>query len=71
MDRREFLSFKKTSLQEDFGKPKIERRTTTGLAKYSGTWTKQEVAHLLRRTLFGPKSIHLQRKRFPKRLIHF
>ena len=55
MDRREFLSFKKTSLQEDFGKPKIERRTTTGLAKYSGTWTKQEVAHLLRRTLFGPK----------------
>ena len=55
MDRREFLSFKKTSLQEDLGKPKIERRTTTGLAKYSGTWTRQEAAHLLRRTLFGPK----------------
>jgi len=55
MDRREFLSFKKTSLQGDFGKPKIERRTTTGLAKYSGTWTKQEAAHLLRRALFGPK----------------
>lgn len=55
MDRREFLSFKKTLLQEDFGKPKIERRTTTGLTKYSGTWTKQEAAHLLRRTLFGPK----------------
>jgi hypothetical protein len=55
MDRREFLSFKKTSLQGDFGKPKIERRNTTGLAKYSGSWTKQEAAHLLRRTLFGPK----------------
>jgi len=55
MDRRELLSFKKTSLQEDFGKPKIERRTTTGLTKYTGTWTKQEAAHLLRRTLFGPK----------------
>jgi len=55
MDRKEFLSFRKTSVQEDFGKPKIERRTTTGLAKYSGTWTKQEAAHLLRRTLFGPK----------------
>ena len=55
MDRREFLSFTKTSPQKDFGKPKIERRTTTGLAKYAGPWTKQEAAHLLRRTLFGPK----------------
>ncbi len=55
MDRREFLSFTKTSPQKDFGKPKIERRTTTGLAKYAGAWTKQEAAHLLRRTLFGPK----------------
>ena len=27
----------------------------SGLAPYSGSWTRQQAAHLLRRTLFGPK----------------
>lgn len=56
MDRREFLAFGKSSKQIEFTKPIIQKRaTTTGIAKYSGSWTKAEAAHLLRRTLFGPK----------------
>lgn len=30
-------------------------RTTTGINPYTGTWGKQEVVHLLKRTLFGAK----------------
>src|SRR5215475_11945003 len=30
-----------------------------GLAEYSGEWTTTEVAHLLKRTLFGVKSVDL------------
>jgi uncharacterized protein (DUF1800 family) len=55
MDRRQFLSLKKNNLNDGDVKPKVERRTNTGLAKYNGTWTKAEAAHLLRRTLYGPK----------------
>ena len=55
MDRRQFLSLKKNNLNDGDNKPKVERRTNTGLAKYNGTWTKAEAAHLLRRTLYGPK----------------
>ncbi len=55
MDRRQFLSLKKNKSTEELDAPKVTRRTTTGLNKYSGTWTKSEAAHLLRRTLFGPK----------------
>ena len=55
MDRRQFLSLKKNNLSDGEVKPKIERRTNTGLTKYTGTWSKAEAAHLLRRTLYGPK----------------
>lgn len=55
MDRRQFLSLKKNNQNDGDNKPKVERRTNTGLAKYNGTWTKAEAAHLLRRTLYGPK----------------
>jgi uncharacterized protein (DUF1800 family) len=53
MDRKEFLTFKKPAAPTEF--KKVERRTTTGLATYSGTFGKKEAMHLLRRTLFGVK----------------
>ncbi len=55
MDRRQFLSLKNHQKMEEVTVPKVTRRTTTGLNKYSGSWTKAEAAHLLRRTLYGPK----------------
>jgi len=33
---------------------------TTSMDPYSGTWTKQEAAHLLRRTAFGPTFQQIQ-----------
>jgi hypothetical protein len=30
-------------------------RTNTGLQKFNGSWTRNEVQHLLKRTLFGSK----------------
>lgn len=55
MNRREFFSLKGSA--DGMGKSNNlgKRKVTTGLAKYSGTWTKAEAAHLLRRTMFGPK----------------
>lgn len=46
MDRREF--FKSRSRKQTF-------RVTSGLAPYAGPWTTNEVAHLLKRTMFGAK----------------
>ena len=49
MDRRSFLN-----LQPEVRKPAVyTARTNTGLNKYTGTWTRNEVQHLLKRTLFG------------------
>ncbi len=49
MDRRSFLN-----LQPEVKKPAVyTARTNTGLNKYTGTWTRNEVQHLLKRTLFG------------------
>jgi uncharacterized protein (DUF1800 family) len=49
MDRRSFLS-----LQPEAKKPALHTaRTNTGLSKYAGAWTANEVQHLLKRTLFG------------------
>jgi len=53
MDRKEFLTFKRAAAPTEV--KKVERRTTTGLAVYSGTFGKKEAMHLLRRTLFGVK----------------
>lgn len=49
MDRREFFTrARKKSIRP-------ERRISSGLNPYSGTWTTNEVAHLLKRTMFGAK----------------
>ncbi|HEY4612228.1 MAG TPA: DUF1800 domain-containing protein [Bacteroidota bacterium] len=35
-------------------------RTTTGLGAYTGPWTAETAAHLLRRTMFGPRRAEIQ-----------
>ena len=53
MDRREFLALKKNPANivshSYFGL----RGITTGLTQYTGPWTTKEIAHLLKRTMFG------------------
>lgn len=49
MDRREF--FTKTRKRTRA----FHRSMATGLAPYAGSWTTNEVAHLLKRTMFGAK----------------
>jgi len=53
MNRKEFFSFKSAAVAAPDGVKDIKRRTSTGLNKYTGVWTKSEVKHLLGRTLFG------------------
>ena len=56
MERKEFLAFKSTQkAAAPANTMQVKRRTSTGLTKYSGTWGKSEVKHLLSRTLFGFK----------------
>lgn len=56
MDRREFLTAgKKTGLIKQIKKADAVR-TTSGLQPYTGQWTKKEVVHLLKRTMFGAKA---------------
>lgn len=47
MDRREFFVATKKR------KPAFHRALATGLNPYAGPWTSNEVAHLLKRTMFG------------------
>lgn len=49
MDRREFLAARKKKTAP----PASTFRTQSGLNPYSGPWTKNEVQHLLKRTMFG------------------
>ena len=52
MDRREFVTAKRTApIQRSQKKEPV--RTFSGLTPYSGPWTKNEVVHLLKRTMFG------------------
>ena len=52
MDRREFVTTKRKVAAKT---PEIKEtiRTFAGLTPYSGPWTKNEVVHLLKRTMFG------------------
>ncbi len=56
MDRREFLSAREKLKQIN---PIVEEgqsfRTLSGINTYTGPWTKKEVIHLLKRTMFGAK----------------
>jgi uncharacterized protein (DUF1800 family) len=54
MDRREF--FRKAGKKYAGDNKQMARKTMfAGLAPYSGTWTVNEVTHLLKRTMFGAK----------------
>ncbi len=52
MDRRGFLSARKKKTITPVT-PSLAFRTQSGLNPYSGAWTKNEVQHLLKRTMFG------------------
>jgi uncharacterized protein (DUF1800 family) len=54
MDRREFLNRHRrhTAASEE---RQLPFRTESGIATYTGSWTEQEVIHLLKRTMFGAK----------------
>jgi uncharacterized protein (DUF1800 family) len=49
MERREFITAKRKSDSDK----NITNRTFSGLNPYYGPWTSNEVAHLLKRTMFG------------------
>lgn len=51
MDRREFLTARKKATVKTVASP--VSRTTSGIQTYAGPWTKNEVVHLLKRTMFG------------------
>jgi uncharacterized protein (DUF1800 family) len=50
MDRREFFTRTRKKSKQYSG-----RRISSGLNPYSGSWTINEVAHMLKRTMFGAK----------------
>jgi uncharacterized protein (DUF1800 family) len=55
MDRREFFTLRRRA-QTSSSKPYAGlRQIYSGLTPYTGTWTTKEVAHLLKRTMFGAK----------------
>lgn len=55
MDRREFLSPNNSAALKDLAPPP----PTGGLTVYSGSWTENEVIHLLKRTMFGAKRVDI------------
>ena len=56
MDRREFLTARKAFKKEN-NTPQLvtTARTMSGINPYTGTWGKNEIIHLLKRTMFGAK----------------
>jgi len=52
MDRKAFLS---ASMKRVSNPPLQLFRTLSGINQYTGAWTKEEVLHLLKRTMFGAK----------------
>jgi uncharacterized protein (DUF1800 family) len=55
MDRRDFLTGKKRSQASSTTSYESSRQIFSDLTPYSGPWTKKEVVHLLKRTMFGAK----------------
>lgn len=53
MDRREFLTVRKQpDYVDDISSPGV-REIYSGLSPYTGAWSTQEIAHLVKRTMFG------------------
>lgn len=58
MDRRTFLTGAKEKTiaeKKPERKANLSARTNSGVQPYTGSWTKKEVVHLLRRTMFGAR----------------
>src|SRR5688500_3547862 len=58
IDRRGFLTArrrKNPAIPASQSQADSPRRITSGLNPYSGSWTENEVIHLLKRTMFGAK----------------
>lgn len=55
MNRRLFLSVAGSKKNSGKRKEFVAGRTNSGLEPYTGPWTKNEVIHLLKRTMFGAK----------------
>jgi uncharacterized protein (DUF1800 family) len=55
MDRREFFTLKRRASAPSSKPYAGLRQIYSGLNRYSGAWTTKEVAHLLKRTMFGAK----------------
>ncbi len=53
MDRKDFLTAKRKATPVQTPKSTENFRTFSGLNPYNGSWTANEVAHLLKRTMFG------------------
>jgi len=53
MDRREFLTAKRKP--QPVTQNRTAGRTSSGLQIYTGPWTRNEIIHLLKRTMFGAK----------------
>jgi uncharacterized protein (DUF1800 family) len=54
MDRRDFLTARKAKKVVE-APTVIPARTLSGINTYTGTWGKNEIIHLLKRTMFGAK----------------
>lgn len=59
MDRREFLTAGKQNRPFSTDTIQYGFRTGTGIAPYTGAWTKTEVVHLLKRAMFGAKKVDI------------
>ncbi|MEP7373311.1 MAG: DUF1800 domain-containing protein [Chitinophagaceae bacterium] len=55
MDRRDFLKAARKNYSANKKNGKLSRNMFAGLDPYAGSWTVNEVSHLLKRTMFGAK----------------
>lgn len=53
MNRRSFLKAQLSTKKTELFRSAVTGRTSTGIHPYTGQWTKNEVVHLLKRTMFG------------------
>lgn len=56
MDRRDFLTARRKTTISPPSRKDSSARTMSGINPYTGPWTYNEVAHLLKRTMFGARS---------------
>ncbi|MBS1751182.1 MAG: DUF1800 domain-containing protein [Bacteroidetes bacterium] len=60
MDRRTFFSAGKIKKKSYSNNNITGARTNSGISPYSGSWTRNEVIHLLKRTMFGAAPIDIE-----------